>query len=290
MNTRKKDCDNSDLKGLMAANSPLPVLSKKNLDLLRSLSGQEKGIEDISRIIEHYPSIVARLIYLANSAWSAPSAPISNTLDACTRLGVNTVKSVSIGLVVSSPFNPSQCPSFDILRYWASALLMVEAVDQLIPCLKESKGLDSAAVRTAALLSNLGVLCMADRLPYQAQAAFEMVESGVFSTLLDAQKKCSGTDYCEVGGCIAETWGLPSPLPECMAHHRDVDYRGTGSLTVSLVKSAHAIVSNGFLQDRCETTLDYPAELGIGPRDGKRIETQVYSRVPRMQEFAKELV
>jgi HD-like signal output (HDOD) protein len=218
----------SDVRRLFDVNRPLPALSPKLLGLLESLSSDDVGVEQISAMLEHYPSVVARLLYLANSAWSAPHRPITNTLDACTRLGVKIVRSVSIGLVVSSPFNPSRCPGFDLTRYWASALLMAEVADRLTVFVRRPDRLQAAAVRTAALLSNLGVLCMADRLPVESCKAFEPQTGSSIESLLAVQRAYLDTDYCQVGGYIAMIWGLPTPLPECLAHHRDAEYQGGG--------------------------------------------------------------
>jgi HD-like signal output (HDOD) protein len=255
----------SDVRKLFDVNRPLPALSPKLLGLLESLSSDDAGVEQISAMLEHYPSVVARLIYLANSAWSAPRHPINNTLDACTRLGVKIVRSVSIGLVVSSPFNPARCPGFDVTRYWASALLMAEA----------------------ALLSNLGVLCMADRLPIQSCRAFEPQAGGSNDSLLQAQRACLDTDYCMVGGYIATSWGLPTPLPECLAHHRDAEYQGGAADAVALVRTAHGLVANAFRTD--PRPLVVPESLTLAARDVRDIGTWLDDRKGGVIELARAL-
>ncbi len=277
----------SDVRKLFDVNRPLPALSPKLLGLLESLSSDDAGVEQISAMLEHYPSVVARLIYLANSAWSAPRHPINNTLDACTRLGVKIVRSVSIGLVVSSPFNPARCPGFDVTRYWASALLMAEAADRLLDFVRRPDRVQAAAVRTAALLSNLGVLCMADRLPIQSCRAFEPQAGGSNDSLLQAQRACLDTDYCMVGGYIATSWGLPTPLPECLAHHRDAEYQGGAADAVALVRTAHGLVANAFRTD--PRPLVVPESLTLAARDVRDIGTWLDDRKGGVIELARAL-
>ena len=51
--------------------------------LLQALSDNDIDYHVLAGIIERFPSIAARLIFLANSAWSAPKTPIASIEPAC---------------------------------------------------------------------------------------------------------------------------------------------------------------------------------------------------------------
>lgn len=74
----------------------MPVLPVETPYLISSLSDETLNFNQLSKVIERFPTIAARLIALANSAWSAPISPIYSLEESCTRLGLSVVKSDSV--------------------------------------------------------------------------------------------------------------------------------------------------------------------------------------------------
>ncbi len=256
-------CKDSDVLKSITLHRPLPVLHAKAPRLLQAVMNSELEIDQLTGIVEQFPSIAARLVYLANSAWSSPNNQITSIRDACIRLGFSTVKTVSIGLAVSSSLDPSRCPLFNGRQYWASALLMAETVDLLIPHLKNPNSVDPATLRSAALLANLGLLCMADRLPDKTNLAFERVRDNPRLSLQDTLRECVSTDYCAVGACLADALRLPPPLAESMAYHRDLEYQGSECCTVQLVGLARSLLACGSKENRNPHQLRCPEALQL---------------------------
>ena len=138
----------------------LPVFPPAMPYLLRELDNDELSYTAIAALLERFPTIAVRLISLANSAWSSPVSPIASLPDACARLGLNVVRSVSIAVAIAGPFNPNRCKHFSARRFWTSALLTAECASQLANNTK----VPTQYARTAGLLHNLGLIWMAEYL------------------------------------------------------------------------------------------------------------------------------
>ena len=88
-----KSKDQLNKRHLMSLLEPgtKPSLCRLNPFLiLKALSSDDLNFRQLSQIISKYPSIAARLIFLANSAWAAPRVPIEDLESACARLGTQS--------------------------------------------------------------------------------------------------------------------------------------------------------------------------------------------------------
>ena len=200
------------------SNRHLPVLPHGAQDLLMQLNDENTDFEQVAASLEHFPTIVARLISLANSAWSAPRAEITSLAMACSRLGLNVVRSTSIALAVAAPFNLLHCPQFNARKYWTSALCTAEISYQLAKLLPEYEQAQTA--RACGLLHNLGLLWLADQLPVLTHQSIQRRESDQDISLDQSLFEIVGAGYTQAGAYLATLWELPSVFEQTMAFHR----------------------------------------------------------------------
>ncbi len=194
----------------------LPAFPHGISNLLKTLGDNNVEIEAMVAIIETFPSITAKLLSLANSSWSAPQHEITSLHDACTRLGLNVVRSVSIALAIAEPFDTNRCKEFSIQKFWSHTLLLTEAA-ALLAQQKEQAFVQTA--RTAAILHALGLVWLADNFPRETGMAIQCSQNAdcLNNCLIDA----IGIGYDQAGAMLAEALGLPEPLASVMANHRN---------------------------------------------------------------------
>lgn len=210
---------------LQSQRMQVPCLSEEVHHLLTALTNDDIDYRQLATIIEQHPAIVARLIALANSAWVAPVDPVTTVTQACVRLGFSVVRSVSIGLAIISPFNVSRCRAFDIRQYWVNSMLVANGAAALAAKLPaQSEQLEQTA-RTAGILHNIGMLCLAHLVPEKINEILNRVSANPDLDVLNIMRQYLDTDYCEIGGVVAETWGIPQNLVISIKKHRDSDYR-----------------------------------------------------------------
>ena len=268
---------------------PLPTQPSSLPYLLGALGDNDIESSELAAIIERFPGIAARLISLANSAWSAPAVSISSLERACVQLGLGMVKNVSISLAVTAPFDPHRCPSFRTERFWCDAFLVADGVERLGRCAKAGLAPDTDTLRTGGLMHNLGLLWLADKLPEETERALGAVLAGE-RCLQQALVEHCGTDACQVGGLIGKAWGLPEALIVAMEQYAADDYRGDGWQVAALVGSAVRMV--GAVINRGEPGVPDDgrlAELSIGEKEWRGVFDKLSAKLDDTMELTKNL-
>ncbi len=257
----------------------LPVLPPGAPALLKKLSDEDMDFLQLAGVIEAFPTIVARLIALANSAWSSPLSTITNIEEVCSRLGFNVVRSTSIALVISAPFNLTYCPAFDVPRFWTRAMLVADTVTAL-----EQRGNHSykESARSAGLLHNLGLLLIVSQLPEQTDQIFSQHSKDDSVSLGQMLTETFGFDYCIAGGLLAERWELPSSMARAMTNHRDLEQHGVDSILSHAVAIVEA-VENNIPYEPIESSSEFTDE------DASKVFTQISKQLEKTTELAKIL-
>jgi len=200
----------------------IPVLPPGAPHLLKSLTDDSISFVELAGVIERYPTIAARLISLSNSAWSSPVTEITSLDHACSRLGFDVVRSASIALAVSAPFDTSRCPEFNAKFFWCSGLLAADGAAWLAQFSK-SIHMEPASARAAGLIHNLGLLLMADQLPQEVDQAIRLVHKEEGMQLSQALLYILGFDHCDAGRQLGLAWELPELLVNAMDYRLDDD-------------------------------------------------------------------
>lgn len=268
----------------------LPTLPAGTPLLLKSLTDENIDFFELASIIENFPSIAGKLMFLANSVWSAPVSEINSLESACSRLGFAVVRSTSIALAIATPFNPLKCVPFDPEYFWCSALLTADAASMLVDVSSARNGLEPSTARTAGLLHNLGLLWLVDRLPTELAQALTMVNENQRGSLQQALHELLGFDQAQAGGQLAKGWGLPEPLTVAMSRYLESDYQGPQSGIVSTIGLAVKLVS-ATLKDRPCPEPDFRLQaLKIAEKDFYDVFEQLKEQIQKIQAIAKILI
>ena len=198
----------------------IPVLPPGAPHLLKSLTDDSISFIELAGVIERYPTIAARLISLANSAWSSPVSEITSLENACSRLGFDVVRSASIALAVSAPFDTSRCPEFNARFFWCSGLLAADGAAWLTQ-FSQSNQIEVPTARAAGLIHNLGLLLMADQLPNDVDQAIRLIKKEEGMQLSQALLYLLGFDHCDAGRQLGIAWELPELLVSAMDYRID---------------------------------------------------------------------
>ena len=241
--------------------------------------------KEIAQIIVPFPSIAARIIGLANSAWSSPISPITDIDAACSRLGLNVVRSTCIALAVASPFNSTLCPSFSTQDFWCRALL----VSDISSGLAESSNQEVAAntVRTAGLLHNLGLLLLADQLPQETHQILQQHQKETDTSFGQLMIKKLGYDYAEAGAFILKLWGLPEIIIDSIQYQRE-NPNTQKNVYAATINYASTIVQ----ATEQQTPEAYPqsiTSLGINSGDMGRLILRTEKQRKKTKELAQAL-
>lgn len=279
---------NSELD-CMVSGEQIPALAPGVPRLLEKLSQDDIEIAELSESIAEFPSIAIRLLFLANSAWSAPIVPIDNIQFACSKLGLSVIRSVSIALSIASPFNPILCTTFDTYKYWLNALMVGEISKQLaaeIGAIPESQ---TSALQTAGILHNIGLLWLADRLPAQTTLAFVEYTNAPGISLEQCLMTHCQFGYCSVNGKLAQAWNFPPLLHNVITYYNTPEFEGEFHHQCRTVGLATAICKYVLGDDfeQIEFTDSRISTLGISEQTLKSVVAQSASKRERFAEVIK---
>lgn len=186
----------------------VPSLSTGSSQLLTKLMDGDIGVQDVLTSIDQHVVVVGKLISLANSAWSNPTVAVTTLDAACTRLGLDVVRTVAIALIVGRSFKVSNCPGFDRTRFWASSIVTSEIATSLALRFE----LDTMSARAAGLLQNIGLLWLADRLPEETSAVLCAVPNEPEASVTEQLERHCGIGYRHAGFLLLTHWQLPAIL------------------------------------------------------------------------------
>ena len=279
--TRQEDYKLSRLSTLQ-----LPTLPASIPFLLKSLDKKDIDFIELATQMEKFPSIVGKLVSLANSAWSSPIAEVTSLEIACSRLGMDVVKSTSIGLAIAAPFNSMRCPSFDAEYFWSSALLTADAASRLIAVSSVDSGLESSTARTAGLLHNLALLWLVDKFPAEVNQAMTMVKNNQIESLRQALVHILGFDQQQAGRQLGISWDLPEPLVESMSHFPDTSYQGSQRAIVTTIGLAAKLVSAVMKEESYPSTDIRLASLGITEENLSQTFNQLNDQIVKVRALA----
>ena len=193
-----------------------PALAPNSSGLFTSLMDTDSDVADVTEAISDHAIIVGKLIALANSAWSNPVKPITSVDEACLRLGLDVVRTVSIALAVRRAFTVRRDSKFILRQYWVGSVTTAQMAANLAAEYK----LDSGSARAGGLLYNIGLLWLADVFPEEVDEAIEASENAPEISINEhlIQRCCIG--YREASCVLMAKWGIPDHI---IVHETDLN-------------------------------------------------------------------
>ncbi|MDZ4825151.1 MAG: HDOD domain-containing protein [Actinomycetota bacterium] len=205
-----------DLEALSEAASCLEPLPTSVIRLASLLGSAEVELSEVAEIVRYDPALTASLLRAANSSWSGSRTRITTVTDAIVRLGIGQVLATALGVNVRRRLDTA-VPEYglDEGELWAHSVAASIAADCLAPLAGVRLPVETS---TAALLHDIGKLVMSRFLdPGDLHAVHAAHEVGV--SRAEAEIEVLGVDHAELGGLIAQSWGLPDQLIVGITNH-----------------------------------------------------------------------
>jgi putative nucleotidyltransferase with HDIG domain len=233
--TGLKSMDRVHLKKVTESMVALPTLPLVASRLLESIADPDSpSSEEIGAVIALDPSLTARTLKLANSDFYGFPRKVGTVDLAVVVLGPDTIRDLVLSAAVYQTLDPTWRA---LTGLWSHSLACGVAARALADRCRYR--LDGEAF-AAGVLHDIGKVALRQSYPEQFEAAVALVrEQGI--SMVEAERGVLGSDHAEVGGWLAERWGLPDDLVEAIAcHHRPEQARLNPELT-SLIHIADSL-------------------------------------------------
>ena len=242
-------------QGLVDSIEDLATLPEVALRIARMVEDPSSSATDIGREISRDAALTARLLRIANSPALGHHGKIATISRAITVLGVRQVRDLTVGLTAIRTFEGISNELVTMESFWRHSFLCAVAAGQIAA--RRGRGRDDSPF-VAGLLHDIGQLVLFSRAPAPARQALLMsVDSADDLGLFRCEREVMGFDHGAVGLTLAQKWGLPRSLQECIEFHHEPE-RAQGYplevATVHIANSAAVLAEIG----SCELT-DAPA-------------------------------
>ncbi len=215
---RLRDLLNSeDLQRIVGEIGTLPTRPGIYAELTSALSDPSTSMFSVGEIVSQDPSMSAKVLQMANSAFFGVAVSVTNVQQAVTFLGLPQIRQLMLVLEV---FDSFEKPSNPKLRYFSldyerdHALFTAKIARTLV------KPAFADHAFTAGVLHDIGKLVLAS---YMTDAFAECFHRCLLEDkpLFEIEREVLGATHAEIGGYLLALWGLPDPVVEAVAFHHE---------------------------------------------------------------------
>ncbi|MFT6270235.1 MAG: HD-like signal output (HDOD) protein [Alphaproteobacteria bacterium] len=232
----------------------LPTLPAIALKVRKAADDPNINLNDMSDVIGQDPSLSARMVKIANSAYLGRMIKVTSTTQAVTRIGLFQVKNIATALAMEQLFvSKNTVVKTYMAEKWSSTVDMVGNAMAAMTHYKNTHKGNSLSLDTMTLS---GLVADIGALPVLTEA--ERHDS-VFAnpTFLDvAIDKLSG----RIGASIMREWQFNEIFIEVAEHWRDLDFTTPAVSYIDFVRVGAALTNN---IDHAEDVLKAAQERGL---------------------------
>ncbi len=210
----------SQLVGMVTSMKHIPSAPKTYLELIDLLHSPAASVASVGDVIARDPSLSAKVLQMANSAFFALPQTVSSPAHAATILGLDTLKALVLAANVASELSREQIASFPIESLWAHSLRVGTRARKLCEIEGTEKMVADQAF-IAGMLHDIGKLLLAMNAPTEYRQVLS--DSGVYPAH-EIESRLWDVSHSEVGGYVIGIWGLPTAIVDAVFnHHRPSD-------------------------------------------------------------------
>jgi HD-like signal output (HDOD) protein len=211
--------NNDNVKALVSKMGALPSLPSLYFEIMRELGSPENTLDRVGETIAKDPGMTAKMLQLVNSAFFGLGRQITDPTEAVLQLGLETIKSLVLGIHVFTELEPAKSGPISAEALWRHSLATAGAARRIAQLERQEKRIVEESF-TGGLLHDIGRLALLANVPKEYREAFEKAKQ-TGRSLVDAEREVFGTSHEEVGGYLLGLWGLPVSLVESAVYHRE---------------------------------------------------------------------
>lgn len=197
------------LEALLNQPSALPVVPKVVHELIETFQRDDVSIDDIARRIATDPSLSAKLLRLANSAYYQTTRRIGSVDEAIVLLGFVSVRTLVLSAGLTQSY--TQLAGLDLRAFWRYCL-HTAAISKW---LAKTQQLHADTAFTVGLMYAIGQLVMRSGM---SEVCLELdAQAGPLDPRrADVEVARLGYSHADVGAALSERWKLPQTFAEAI--------------------------------------------------------------------------
>lgn len=226
--------------------------------LVQVLDDPRSGPHEVAAVIGQDPSLTARLLRLANSAYFAFDRPVDSVHQAVSFIGLTHVRDVALATSVTSAFHDVPPDLIHLEDFWRHSVAVGVGARMLAGIRRET---NVERFFVAGMLHDVGRLVLYVSAPETARAVLERAQERE-CLLYEAEMELTGLDHATIGGALMERWNMPASLVECVAFHHRPEEAADHQVEAATIHLAD-LVANALRLGRSGERMVPPRWLGV---------------------------
>jgi len=199
------------LKGVQKVASE-PTIYAKVVDLL---ADPRAGSGELAAVIEKDPSLAARILRLANSAYFHQGHDVETIAQAIMVIGTTQMRDVVLASSTTTAFKDIPPGLMDMNSFWSHSIAC-GILARLISQLRHCPNTETAFI--SGLLHDIGRLILFHKLPIEMTELMRQSKEQK-RPLYQLEQQAFGFDHAMLGGDLLMLWRLPSIIVDTTLHH-----------------------------------------------------------------------
>ena len=201
----KADLDGSAFLERLDEKHILPSLSPVVTALIELATNDESSLGQLANLIAKDPSLTARILKLANSAFYQSRYPAGTALQAVSRIGAHQTRLFALSVSLKDVFPLRRGGALDYGRFWRLCLYQGFLSRWLAQTLEAG---DPEEAFTTGLTLEIGLLVLVRAC---ADDATMYLDYPLLS-LLDKEKELYGVHHRQIGEALLRSWRFPERI------------------------------------------------------------------------------
>ena len=268
----------------------MPLVAQKILRLpLDTLDGENQ----LLKLIEQDPLISARIIGLANSPLFGAANKITSIPDAAMMLGMNRVKSVSVGIAVMSTLARHPAGHLNVQHLWLHSLGIALAMCALARAMPVRSRPSEDEVFFAGLLHDIGFMVLNYIDPVRSDLLQARLAATPDRPVHEVEAETIGIGHGELGAELARHWDLPDTIVAVLRYHHTPAHAGAtaGQPFISLLNLSEKLLPAFGISEHVAPDVSAHdwSVLGIDPAHAEDLAVSVRQRAEQAKKVANTL-
>ncbi len=265
----------NQLKTLIAGLGNLPSLPEVYAELQEKSKDPECSIIDIAAIIEKDLAMSSKVLQLVNSAFYGLYKNVDSPARAVNLLGLDTIKSLVLGIGVFTKMPPATDKRFSGPALWKHSITTANFAKKIALAEAAEKSIVEHSF-IAGIVHDVGKLLLFSSLGEQYLQAVETAKNQSL-LLYQAEQQLFDADHSDVGGYLIGLWGLPGPVVEAITFHHKLERYPEASFCPALAVHAADVAYYILNPDQCVgkppiINKAYLKQAGLGNRFDQWLE------------------
>jgi len=191
----------------------LPSPSGVALRILELTRDDDASIEELQQVLASDPALAGRVLQYANCAQVCGNREVRTVAEAVVRLGMITVRQLSLSFSVLASARSGPCTTFDYNGFWARSLAVAVSAQAAAPLV--GRVVPEEAF-TCGLLARIGSLALASVHPRAYAEILEEWDGKDAARLASLENATLMVDHDTVTTALFAHWGLPEDYREAV--------------------------------------------------------------------------